>query len=138
MKRVIVAVSITLTTALTFGLVYFLSAHSYPSMVGVWKGTDEYGHEHYYDFHKDGTLTWWDRDRHHDGSFEQRGPFRGWYKFEDRRTIVATQGDWAPPPLGMLAPSLGTLTMASENLLKQDDYGPAMRKNLVYRRITSE
>jgi hypothetical protein len=58
MERVILVRSITLATALAFGLVYFLWAHSHPSVVGVWKGTDQYGHEHYYEFHKDGTLTW--------------------------------------------------------------------------------
>ena len=119
MKRVILALPITLAIALAFGLIYFLWSHSQSSLVGVWKNTDEYGHEHYFKFHKDGTLTWWDRDRLHDGRFKERGPFRGSYKCEDRKTIVAKSAGWLPQPLG-------TLTLVSENELKQDDSGHAM------------
>jgi hypothetical protein len=130
-KRVILALSITLAIALAFGLIYFQRASSQPSVVGVWKGTDQYGHEHYFEFHKDGTLTWWDRDRSHDGSFQDRGPFSGSYKYEDRMTVAAKSNGWPPQPLG-------TLALVSENELKQDDSGHAARKNLVYRRVAGE
>ena len=130
MKRVILAPSITLAIALAFGLIYFLWAHSQSSVVGVWKGTDEYGHEYYFEFHKDGTLTWWDRDRSHDGSFKKRGPFRGSYRCEDRKTIEAKSAGWP-------SDSLGTLTLISEDELKQKG-GHAMRNNLLYRRVAGE
>src|SRR4051794_38922724 len=55
-----------------------------PSVVGVWKGTDaSAGHEHYFEFHKDGTLVFWDRDRKYDGTFSERPRFRGTYSVVD-------------------------------------------------------
>jgi hypothetical protein len=132
MKRVVVIVALTvaLGVTLTLGIFYILWAQSGPDVVGIWKGVDEYRHEHYFEFHADGTLTWWDKDRAHDGTFTTRGPFKGFYRRKDRETIVAeTHGLFAPP--------LGTLTLISANELKQDG-GHAMRDHLVYQRVVPE
>jgi hypothetical protein len=134
MKRAIIVLGFTLAFAavLALGIIYFLSVHSgapHPgaAVVGVWMGIDEYRHEHYFEFHEDGTLTWWDRDRAHDGSFSQRGPFKGRYK-RTGNTVVAETGGFPLQPLG-------TLTLISANELKQDGIGHTMRHFLVYRRV---
>jgi hypothetical protein len=129
-KRVIHALSITLSVALALGLIYFLRSHFNPSVVGVWKATDQYGHEHYFELRRDGALTWWDRDRSSDGGFTERPHFRGSYRCEGRKTIAATANGWPPEPLGALA-------LVSENELRQEG-GHAMRHNLVYRRVAGE
>lgn len=128
MKRIAFAL---LVFALACGLLCFLWANFRPSVVGVWKGTDEYGHEHYFEFHKDGSLAFWDRDRSHDGSFKERGPFRGSYKYQDRKTVVARTA-------GFPSDVIGILTFVAENELKQNDSGYAMRRNLVYRRVAGK
>ena len=125
MKRLAFAL---LVFALACGLLYFLWANPRPSVLGVWKGTDEYGHEHYFEFHKDGTVTFWDRDRSPDGSFKERGPFRGSYKYHDRKTVEART-------VGFPSDVIGILTLVSETEMKQNDSGHAMRRNLVYRRV---
>src|SRR5262249_52418884 len=93
-RRVIVlATTLALAVSLTVASVLMLWERSTPqAMVGVWKGTDEFRHEHFFEFHDDGTLTWWDRDRAHDGTFSTRGPFKGYYKLKDRHTVVAETG----------------------------------------------
>lgn len=128
MKRITFAL---LALALTSGILYFLWTHSRPCVVGVWKGTDEYGHEHYYEFHKDGTLTYWDRDRSHDGRFQERGPFRGSYKYRDRKTVEARS-------VGFPSDTIGVLTFISDNELKQNYSGHTMRRNLVYRKAAGK
>jgi hypothetical protein len=102
-----------------------------PSVVGVWKATDQYGHEHYFEFHKDGSLVWWDRDRDpsHEGGFNERPHFRGTYTREGGK-VVATASGFPPQPLGVL-------TFVSENELKQHG-GHAMRDGVVYRRVAGE
>lgn len=133
MKRTVIIVTSTLALAagLTVGIVFLLWARSGSAVVGVWKGTDEFRHEHFFEFHDDGTLTWWDRDREHDGTFTERGPFKGFYKFKDRHTIVAETG-------GFLSQPLGTLTLISAHELRQDDGGHAMRHGLVYSKVVAE
>jgi hypothetical protein len=131
MKRVALVVfpALLLASALG-GLLYFLWSRSGPSVVGVWKATDEYGHEHYFEFHKDGSFHWWDRDRSHDGAFTKRGPFRGTYRCPDRKTVAVT-GDGFPPSY------LADLTLLSDDELKHPD-GQGLRINLVYRRVADE
>jgi hypothetical protein len=99
--------------------------HTNSAIVGTWKGTDDYGHEHYLEFYQDGTLTWWDMDRTmEDGSFAKRGPFKGYYKCEPNGQFELTDG----------FQSLGILTGGGSEL-KQDDSGHAMRRRLTYRRV---
>ena len=94
-------------------------------IVGTWKGTDEYGHEHFFEFNQDGTLTWWDMDRSmENGSFTKRGPFRGYYRCERNGRLTLTDG----------FQSLGILT-GGGNELQQDDSGHAMRRRLIYKRV---
>ena len=94
-------------------------------VVGTWKGTDEYGHEHFFTFKRDGTMTWWDMDRSlDDGSFTKRGPFSGYYKRERDGRLTLTDG----------FQSIGILT-GGENELQQDDSGHALRKRLIYKKV---
>ena len=132
MKRVVLVVilALLLASAVGGGLLYFLWSHTGPSVVGVWKATDEYGHEHYFEFHKDGSFHWWDRDRSPDGTYAARGMFRGTYKCPDRKT-VAVKGDGFPPSYQ------ADLTLLSENELKHPG-GQGLRVNLVYRRVADE
>ncbi len=123
MKRVLVG----LILAVAFGILVFLWAYQKPSVMGVWEGTDEFGHEHFFEFHPDGTLSWWDRDRSAEGSFTERPHFRGVYRWQDRKTVVTQTG-------GVPSEPLGTLTVLSEDQLKQSG-GHSLRHNLVYRRI---
>ena len=94
-------------------------------VVGTWKGTDAYGHEHYYEFNQDGTLTWWDMDRKmEDGSFTKRGPFKGWYKRARNGQLELTDG----------FQSLGILKVGRKELT-QDDSRHSMRMRLTYRKV---
>lgn len=94
-------------------------------IVGAWKGTDEYGHEHFFDFQQDGTLTWWDMDRSlEDGSFTKRGPFRGHWSRNENGAFELTNG----------FESLGVL-IGGENELRQDDSGHALRRRLIYKKV---
>jgi hypothetical protein len=47
---------------------------------------------HYFEFFPDGSFSMWDRDRQYDGSFQQRGPFKGRYSHLSRATIEVTTG----------------------------------------------
>jgi len=129
MKRVVV-VTVALGVTLTLGIFYILWERSGPAVVGIWKSTDEFRHEHFFEFHGDGTVTWWDRDRAHDGTFTTRGPFNGFYRQKDRDTVVAETGGFPSQPLGIL-------TLISANELKQNG-GHTMRDHLVYRRVIAE
>ena len=123
---IIAALSAALV-AFAIGLLWFIWTYSGPAIVGEWKGTDEYGNEHYFEFHKDGKLTFWDLDRQsNDSGFTKRGPFRGIYRRRDRTSVTAESGDFISQPLGIL-------TLVSENELKQEG-GHTMRDHLVYRR----
>jgi hypothetical protein len=94
------------------------SGNSKSAIVGTWKGTDEYGHQHFFDFNQDGTLTWWDMDRSLEGgSFTKRGPFRGYYRRERDGKLTLTDG----------FQTLGNLT-GGGNELRQDDSGHDQRK----------
>jgi hypothetical protein len=126
MKRAFLALFIILA----LGVVFWLWAHSRPSLDGVWKGTDQYGHEHYIEFHRDGGLTYWSRLREDDG-FKEGAHFRGSYRWEGRQTVALRKE-------GLLPESLGKLTMTSENELKQDNNGETMRHGLVYQRVVGE
>ncbi|MFO0941002.1 MAG: hypothetical protein U0930_09555 [Pirellulales bacterium] len=96
------------------------------SIVGTWKGIDEYGHEHFFTFSSDGELTWWDMDRSlDDGSFSKRGPFKGSYKRQSDGKIALSDG----------FQSIGILT-GGEKELRQDDTGHAMRRRLMYKKIS--
>jgi len=87
-----------------------------------------FGNEHFFEFHKNGTLTYWDRDRRSDdGGFTKRGPFHGIYRHKDRTSVTAESGDF------IISQPLGILTLISENELKQEG-GHTMRDHLVYRR----
>lgn len=95
------------------------------AIVGTWKGTDEYRHEHFFVFHPDGTLTWWDMDRSiDDGSFTKRGPFRGSYCQASNGQFELTDG----------FQSLGVLT-GGGNELRQDDSGHLIRRRLIYKKV---
>jgi hypothetical protein len=111
-------------------VVAFWRANRGPEIVGVWKGTDAHGHEHYFKFRKDGTLEYWDRDRQHDGSFADRPHFQGSYSAADSQTVSVIDSGWPAHPLGRL-------TLVSPNELKQEG-GPAMRENLVYERFAAK
>lgn len=101
--------------------------NSKSAIVGTWKGTDEYGHEHFFDFKQDGALTWWDMDRAlENGSFTKRGPFRGYWSRNGNGAIELTDG----------FQSLGVLTGGGKEL-QQDDSGHAMRRRLIYKKIES-
>jgi hypothetical protein len=116
---------IVIILVLAFGLIAFWWASLGPPIVGVWKETDTYGHEHYFEFRKDGSLTYWDCERQHGGSFTEGPRFRGSYITVDRRTVSATTvGGWP-------AKYLGRLKLVSENELRQEG-GFAMRDKLVY------
>jgi len=101
-----------------------------PEIVGVWKGTDANGHEHYFKFRKDGTLVYWDRDRQRDGNFAERPEFQGSYSAVDSQTVSAIDSGWPAQPLGRL-------TLVSPNELKQEG-GHAMRDHLVYERVAAK
>lgn len=133
MSRKIYALLVAvLTLALTsIVLFYFMFLRIDTSLVGVWKGTDEYGHEHYYEFFDDGKLSWWDRDRSHDGTFTLRGPFKGFYKKESADVFIAHS-------YPILAPSLGKITKLGPDKIQQDDSGNSSRHNLVYQRVPKE
>jgi hypothetical protein len=95
------------------------------AVVGTWKGTDEFGHEHYFEFLEDGTLICWDMDRTmEDGVFTKRGPFKGFYKRGRNGQLELSDG----------FQSLGVLT-GGRNELTQDDSGHTMRKRLTYRKV---
>lgn len=98
--------------------------HSNSAIVGMWKGTDEYGHEHYYEFSQDGKLVWWDMDRQEDGSFTKRGPFHGRYGRDSQGRLELSDG----------FQSLGVLTGGGKQL-KQDDAGHALRRRLIYQKV---
>jgi hypothetical protein len=112
-------------------LFYFMFLRLDTALVGTWKGTDEFGHEHYYEFFEDGTLTWWDRDRSHDGTFTLRGPFKGYYKKESTNIFIAKS-------YPILAPPLGRITKLGPDKIKQDDTGVFSRHNLVFQRVPKE
>jgi hypothetical protein len=101
------------------------------SVVGVWKATDEHGNEHYWEFHKDGTLDYWDRTHSWDGKFEESPRFKATYTAVDGKTFATKKKGFPPEPLGRL-------TFTSENEMKQDSGGEAMRRNLVYRKVAPE
>lgn len=99
--------------------------NSKSSVVGTWKGTDEFGHEHFFQFNEDGTLTWWDMDRVLEtGTFRKRGPFRGSWSRQDNGAIELTDG----------FQSLGVLT-GGDKELRQDDSGHALRRRLIYQKV---
>jgi hypothetical protein len=127
MKRVIPVVAIIVALG---GLVYFLWPRSGSSVVGVWKATDEYGHEHFWEFHSDGTLTYWDRTRS-GGEFKESPRFKATYSAVDGKTFATKKAGIPPEPLGRL-------TFTSENEMKQDNGGEAMRRNLIYRKVAPE
>jgi hypothetical protein len=128
MKRVVLVAA--LVPALG-GLACSAWSHGGPSVVGVWKATDEHGHEHYWEFHKDGTLDYWDRTRAEGDKFKESPRFKGTYSAVDGKTVAAKKAGYLPEPLGKL-------TLVSENELKQDGNGEAARHTLVYRRVAPE
>jgi hypothetical protein len=98
------------------------------SIVGVWKGTDEFGHEHFFEFHKDGSLSWWNVIHSNaDETFVKSPTFPGTYERKNGRILAKSKG--IPPQ------SLGRLTLVSINELKQDATGHALRMNLAYNRV---
>ena len=118
-----------------------------PDVVGLWKGTDSHGHEHYFQFHKDGSLHFWDRERQSDGGFTETDHRRGSYSAVDGQTISAVMSDGLPPQQNapkmraygeQQVPSLGRLTLVSPDELRQDDGGiDYLRHQLVYRRVAA-
>jgi hypothetical protein len=124
MKRLVVFALIVLFAG---SAAYFGWSSLQPSIVGVWKGVDEYGHEHYFEFRRDGTLVWWDRDRTDKETFTERPRFSGSYRYENRRTILATSDGFPPQPLGIL-------TLVSEDELQQSGCHAA-RDTLLYTRV---
>lgn len=112
-------------------LLYFIFFRMDTALVGIWKGTDQYGHEHYYEFFEDGTLTWWDRDRSHDGTFTLRGPFKGYYKNESTNVYIAKS-------YPILSPTLGKITKLGPDKIQQDDSGNISRHNLLYQRVPND
>jgi hypothetical protein len=110
------------------GFFYFMFVRTDQSLVGTWKGTDQYGHEHYFQFYDDGRMNWWDRDREYDGSFTQRGPFEGTY-----RKISAKEFLVKDYPI--LTPGLGKLTIIGPDQIQQDETGHISRHNLTYHRV---
>jgi hypothetical protein len=126
----VVAITVVGSVALTLCAFCLLWTRSGPAVVGVWKGTDEYRQEHFFEFHEDRTLTWWDRDRAQDGTVTTRGPFKGFYRRKDGNTVAAETGGFPSQPLGIL-------TLISANELRQNG-GHTMRDGLVYRRVVAE
>lgn len=133
MSRKIYTLLVTVLTLALMSIVlfYFMFLRFDTSLVGVWKGTDEYGHEHYYEFFDDGRLSWWDRDRSHDGTFTLRGPFNGYYRKESANVFVANS-------YFLLAPTLGKITKLGPDKIQQDNSGNFSRYNLVYQRVPKE
>jgi hypothetical protein len=109
-------------------LLYFTFFRMDTALVGIWKGTDQYGHEHYYEFFDDGSLTWWDRDRSQDGTFTLRGPFKGYYEKETTNIFVAKS-------YLILSSPLGKITKLGPDKIQQDNSGNISRYNLIYQRV---
>ncbi len=108
------------------GFIWWFFWSSNP-LIGVWKGTDIYGGEHYYEFHEGRRVVWWDIERTSlDSPPEKRGPFEGIYYYEQDKIIAKGHG--------LLAPRVGVLRWQGPNELKQDE-GYLIRQYLSYRRV---
>jgi hypothetical protein len=110
------------------GLVYFLWIRGHPSVVGTWKGTNQFagGGEHFYKFNGDGTFEFWSRW----GDGKPSTPVKGTYSFRDRKTIDASSGGFPPQPVGRL-------TLVSKDELEQFD-GFNRARGVVFRRVADK
>jgi hypothetical protein len=120
-------VSLIAILALAGAVIAFWWANRGPQVVGAWKGTDASGHEHYFEFRKDGSLVYWDRERQHDGTFNERPHFWGSYNTIDPNTVSATDAGWPADPLGRF-------TLVTLDRLEQEG-GHSVRDHLVYERV---
>jgi hypothetical protein len=123
--------------------------HGGPDVVGLWKGIDSHGHEHYFRFSKDGSLYYWDRERERDGSFTETDHRHGSYSTVDSRTIAVFSDGLAPQQNGpkmrayadiqVQAAPLGRLTLVTPDQLQQDDSGADyLRRQVDYRRVAAK
>lgn len=125
-KFSVVHLLILTATAAVLVAVFMSYWNAAREIAGVWKGVDEYGGVHFYQFEADGSLTWWDMDLNKaDGSFTKRGPFNGTYEKKDGQFVLKSSG----------LPTLGMLTLISPDQLQQDFGGHSMRMNLIYDRV---
>ncbi len=125
-----VAVLITLAVSIAVGVIVLANmlVPSYDPVLGVWKATDEYGGQHFYEFQKNGKMIWWDIDRESlDKEPTQRGPFHGVYRYE-KDAIIAQA-------VGFIGPRVGILRRQSKDALHQGFDGHTLRQNLTYRRV---
>lgn len=125
-----IAVLITFLVTLTVGSIvigYRFFASPNP-LVGVWKATDEFGGQHFYEFREDGKLVWWDIDHSgSNGELTKRGPFHGIYYYENGAIVAKAAG--------LFGSRVGTLRWQSKDVLQQDSDGHIIRQNLTYTRV---
>lgn len=122
-----VAVLITLAVTIAIGAIVLGNPFraSPDPLVGVWKATDEYGGQHFYEFQKDGKMLWWDIDR--DSLDKEPSKLQGVYRYE-KDAIIAQA-------IGFIGPRVGILRRQSKDALHQDFDGHIIRQNLTYRRV---
>jgi len=135
-------------TVAALGIIAVWWTNRGPDVVGLWKGKDTHGHEHYFRFYKEGSLHYWDRERQADGSFTETDHRRGTYSTVDDRTISAVMsegpapGEISPKPRTYADPqagSLGRLTLISPGELKQNDGGfDYLRHQVTYHRVAEQ
>jgi len=110
------------------GLVYLLWIRGHPSVVGTWKGTNQFagGEEHFYKFNGDGTFEFWSRW----GDGKPETPVKGSYSFNAGKTVIAKTGGF-PPQL------VGRLTLISKDELEQSN-GFNRATGVVFRRAADK
>jgi hypothetical protein len=121
-------VTAILVTVVACGLVFFMWMRGLPSVVGTWKGTDQFGDrtEHFYKFNGDGTFEFWSRWT--DGTLS--APAKGSYSFNAGKTVIAKTGGF-PPQL------VGRLTLISKDELEQSN-GFNRATGVVFRRAADK
>ena len=120
------AILMALTTVGGFWL--YLTPSTTRSLIGVWKATDEYGGQHFYEFQDNGKMLYWDVDRTDEtGTTVNHSGLPGIYHYE-KDVIIAKA-------VGLFGPRVGILRWAGSNALHQESDGHTMRQNLTYNRV---
>jgi len=124
--------NIALVAIVCIGLLLFaaLRSNRKTTITGTWKGTDASRNEHFIEFHRDGSVIYWDRNRQPEGSLIEMDRHRGSYVVADGNTISSTFDEFPDSPLGQL-------TLRSDGRLKQTR-GDLWRDKLFYDKIADE
>ena len=127
-KGWIFVAAILITLMAGWGFWLYLTPSTTRTLIGVWKATDEYGGQHFYEFQENGKMRYWDVYRtDQPGVTAERGPFHGTYHYE-KDAIIAKA-------VGVFGPRVGILRWAGRDALHQENDGHTMRQNLTYSRV---